>query len=234
MKRDAGKGFTLIELLVVIAIIAILAAILFPVFANAKERGRQVQCLNNQKQLAGGVLMYCDDFSGRLPFARVGSRPQCVNWCGSAGVGQWCYPERGQIWRYVRAKMAYRCPTDSRMPATQVTGIPAGFTNRDYPLSYSMNGRLDWTCTAPVPLGSIHRTREVFLLIHEAHNRINDSDMNWWDNVNDVPTGVHYSGTTLVYADLHAAWQSFEQLRKARNEGLWEPSDAPLPPPVKL
>lgn len=233
MRSGNENGFTLIELLVVIAIIAILAAIMFPVFATAKERGRQMRCLNNEKQLAGGILLYCDDYRGRLPFARIGSRPQYVNWCGSAGVGKWCYPEKGQIWRYVRNQMVYGCLTDSRMAATQVTP-PSGFTNKDFPLSYSMNCRLDWTSTEPVLLGSITRTKEVFLLIHEAHDRINDGDMNWWDNIHDVPTGVHYTGTTLVYADFHAAWQSYDQLRKARNSGVWNPTVAPQPPPVLL
>jgi len=58
------RGFTLIELLVVIAIIAILAAILFPVFATARERARQASCLSNMKQLTLAGLMYCDDYDG--------------------------------------------------------------------------------------------------------------------------------------------------------------------------
>ncbi len=61
------KGFTLIELLVVIAIIAILAAILFPVFARAREKARQTSCLSNLKQLSLGVLMYAQDYDERLP-----------------------------------------------------------------------------------------------------------------------------------------------------------------------
>jgi len=64
MKR---RGFTLIELLVVIAIIAILAAILFPVFAKAREKARQTACLSNFKQCALGVAQYCQDWDGRLP-----------------------------------------------------------------------------------------------------------------------------------------------------------------------
>jgi prepilin-type N-terminal cleavage/methylation domain-containing protein len=56
------RGFTLIELLVVIAIIAILAAILFPVFAQAREKARQTQCLNNTKQIGLAFQMYCQDF----------------------------------------------------------------------------------------------------------------------------------------------------------------------------
>lgn len=61
------KGFTLIELLVVIAIIAILAAILFPVFARAREKARQTSCLSNVKQIALGVVMYVSDYDGRYP-----------------------------------------------------------------------------------------------------------------------------------------------------------------------
>ena len=63
------RGFTLIELLVVIAIIAILAAILFPVFAKAREAARQTSCINNAKQLAVGVLMYTQDYDELLPRA---------------------------------------------------------------------------------------------------------------------------------------------------------------------
>jgi prepilin-type N-terminal cleavage/methylation domain-containing protein/prepilin-type processing-associated H-X9-DG protein len=61
------QGFTLIELLVVIAIIAILAAILFPVFAQAREKARQTECLNNTKQIALGVLQYLNDFDETFP-----------------------------------------------------------------------------------------------------------------------------------------------------------------------
>ncbi|HEX2950830.1 MAG TPA: prepilin-type N-terminal cleavage/methylation domain-containing protein, partial [Armatimonadota bacterium] len=61
------KGFTLIELLVVIAIIAILAAILFPVFAKAREKARQTQCMNNQKQMTTAIQMYVQDNEEKLP-----------------------------------------------------------------------------------------------------------------------------------------------------------------------
>ena len=64
MKR---RGFTLIELLVVIAIIAILAAILFPVFARAREKARQASCSSNQKQIALGILMYAQDYDEAFP-----------------------------------------------------------------------------------------------------------------------------------------------------------------------
>jgi prepilin-type N-terminal cleavage/methylation domain-containing protein len=63
------RGFTLIELLVVIAIIAILAAILFPVFAQAREKARQTQCMNNLKQMATASLTYIQDYDERFPMA---------------------------------------------------------------------------------------------------------------------------------------------------------------------
>ncbi len=66
------RGFTLIELLVVIAIIAILAAILFPVFARAREKARQTSCLSNVKQLSLGLVMYAGDYDGRMPDTLMG------------------------------------------------------------------------------------------------------------------------------------------------------------------
>jgi prepilin-type N-terminal cleavage/methylation domain-containing protein/prepilin-type processing-associated H-X9-DG protein len=66
-----SRGFTLIELLVVIAIIAILAAILFPVFARAREKARQSSCLSNVKQISVGVLMYAQDYDETMPLNRI-------------------------------------------------------------------------------------------------------------------------------------------------------------------
>lgn len=63
------NAFTLIELLVVISIIAILAAILFPVFAIAREKARQSQCISNQHQIGSAILMYCSDYDDHVPFA---------------------------------------------------------------------------------------------------------------------------------------------------------------------
>ena len=73
--RTQRRGFTLIELLVVIAIIAILAAILFPVFARAREKARQTSCLSNVRQLGVGMLMYVQDYDETMPMAVAGFPP---------------------------------------------------------------------------------------------------------------------------------------------------------------
>src|SRR5438552_168998 len=69
-RSSARRGFTLIELLVVIAIIAILAAILFPVFARAREAARKISCLSNVKQLGTASVMYHTDYDGAYPDSR--------------------------------------------------------------------------------------------------------------------------------------------------------------------
>jgi prepilin-type N-terminal cleavage/methylation domain-containing protein/prepilin-type processing-associated H-X9-DG protein len=97
-------GFTLIELLVVIAIIAILAAILFPVFARAREKARQASCLSNTKQLGLGLMMYVQDYDETYPFCYY-----YVNGVGgSGGYYHWSY----LIGPYVKNWQLFVCSSD--------------------------------------------------------------------------------------------------------------------------
>src|SRR5688500_4426112 len=97
------RAFTLIELLVVIAIIAILAAILFPVFAQAREKARQTSCLSNMKQTGLGLMMYTQDYDETTP-----PRNDAVDNFGDPGVT----PNfLGSIQPYTRNGKIYGCPS---------------------------------------------------------------------------------------------------------------------------
>ena len=102
------RGFTLIELLVVIAIIAILAAILFPVFARAREKARTAACQSNLKQLSLAVLMYAQDSDGMAPYgyeySYVGAFP-----AGRTPAGPWTWREF--IQPYVMNTQLLVCPS---------------------------------------------------------------------------------------------------------------------------
>ena len=101
------RGFTLIELLVVIAIIAILAAILFPVFAKVREKARQVTCLSNQKQIITGTLSYVQDYDETLPClgSAWGPGPSVPRWIWTQ-PGHWCV----KIQPYVKNTQIFLCP----------------------------------------------------------------------------------------------------------------------------
>jgi prepilin-type N-terminal cleavage/methylation domain-containing protein len=116
-----SRGFTLIELLVVIAIIAILAAILFPVFAQARESARKASCLSNTKQIALGVMMYVQDYDETYPCNSwdtppLGTAdhlsPQGVNYLTGT---QWPF----RIMPYIKNRQVFVCPSD---PAAGLSG----------------------------------------------------------------------------------------------------------------
>ena len=83
-RTRTGQAFTLIELLVVIAIIAILAAILFPVFARARENARRASCQSNMKQIGLGLMQYVQDYDETYPGAFI-QRPD-IGWAGCGGA----------------------------------------------------------------------------------------------------------------------------------------------------
>ncbi|MDX1931144.1 MAG: DUF1559 domain-containing protein [Capsulimonadales bacterium] len=131
MKTDRhpspDHGFTLIELLVVIAIIAILAAILFPVFAQAREKAREVTCLSNMRQIGLAVRMYVQDYDEIWPIFHAYNTQPPADVDGHKGV-------EVALWPYVKARDAFRCPNDQGgpVPSGTVSTVEYGGC-RDYP-----------------------------------------------------------------------------------------------------
>ena len=125
VSRRQPAGFTLIELLVVIAIIAILAAILFPVFARAREQARMSVCSSNFKQYSNAFLMYIQDYDGAYPLAWY-ERPQ--------------YGFDVVLFPYVKNYKVYECPSNKVTPRFWVGYKNNGLT--EIPGSYAMNGDL--------------------------------------------------------------------------------------------
>ena len=119
-----NEGFTLIELLVVIAIIAILAAILFPVFMSARLAAKKTQCLSNVGQLGKAMTMYSTDFSGRLP-----------SW--NSDQGTW----DKLIFDYVKNKRIFTCPNNLIDNGTH-RPFPAGTIVRSYCMPKNISGQL--------------------------------------------------------------------------------------------
>src|SRR5205809_846157 len=125
MKHGAKRGFTLIELLVVIAIIAILAAILFPVFAQAREKARQSSCLSNLKQIGTALMMYVQDYDEAYPCNWYGSL-----WPSVPNTNR--YKWMDAVFPYVKNEKVFSCPSDggSRSTYINVQNLPkAGSQN---------------------------------------------------------------------------------------------------------
>lgn len=136
------RGFTLIELLVVIAIIAILAAILFPVFAKARENARRTSCLSNTKQIGLAMMQYVQDYDETYPYAPWGGGWQygAMN-CG--GGGKQNTPALGFLLEpYTKSAALWRCPSDSFNRGPVVTAnmtIPSGIYYPYQNASYGYN-----------------------------------------------------------------------------------------------
>src|SRR6185312_9045849 len=120
MKHRNSKAFTLIELLVVIAIIAILAAILFPVFARARENARRATCMSNLKQIGLGIMQYTQDYDEFMPLQSAATVNNFANVTTPSVLGV--------IQPYIKSWQIYRCP--SAVIAT--SGPPIGESDTNY------------------------------------------------------------------------------------------------------
>lgn len=160
MRRTSG--FTLIELLVVIAIIAILAAILFPVFARAREQGQKASCVSNLRQLTFGGRMYADDHNNKLDAYDINHLK--------------LWPK--QFESYIKSKQVHLCPTASKYmkPWSTFTygGAFSAYDFYGFNGSYALNGWLYYEWTKSLSL--VKSPTETMLL----------ADSNWIDTWVDL------------------------------------------------
>ncbi len=154
------KGFTLIELLVVIAVIAVLVAILFPVYSRARAAARKAQCVSNARQLAQAVRMYAADYDRRLVPARVWA-PNT----GTLGI-TWCLT----LQPYIQNQQILICPED---PAPQLASRSTDLPH-SYGINYLLTFNTSWGYYYPLTLSmsSINRISDMILffdLKSDAH-----------------------------------------------------------------
>lgn len=227
MKRErktCEKGFTLIELLVVIAIISILASILFPVFARARENARRASCVSNLKQIGLGMMMYLQDYDERFPLSIVGGHFQGSNGpdanvgaahtisgssCSNMPCGKFksysASTVRGNIaswmdliYPYTKSIQIFVCPSQQR---TDVGG---------YGYNFYIHRMKEWGGTnIPISQAQIANSAETVLNMdcsrvdgYCAYARPQDA----FQPTIQAGTAPHLEGFSMAFADGHAKW----------------------------
>ncbi len=207
------KGFTLIELLVVIAIIAILAAILFPVFARAREKARQSTCLSNVKQLMLGVKMYISDYDETLPQAFI-LAPSWDPPGGGPAVTVGGMPWPVCIHPYLKNFQILNCPSVSKAWDGTESGVPSDGVGV-HSISYAMNMHC-----AGIAEAKVNFVAETMFL---ADAEGGDDD---WNPTNGEAMGLdpsaglsfdsipprHNEGANVGFCDGHGKWRKISDI----------------------
>jgi prepilin-type N-terminal cleavage/methylation domain-containing protein/prepilin-type processing-associated H-X9-DG protein len=219
------KGFTLIELLVVIAIIAILAAILFPVFAKAREKARQSTCASNLRQLGLALSQYSQDYDESIPAMKYGfpADSTSTNYelqCGSKILFWTNYLEP-----YIKSRGVFECPS----------GLTMGCSLPNTKRSYNMNVSLTNCCgdQGVVKMAKLIKPSEtVHMLDSGVHVMFGSggSSYGWYNGTPpaDAPSGSptwpdwlqwvanrHSGGANVLWADGHVKWMKENTIKYA-------------------
>ena len=210
MKR---RGFTLIELLVVIAIIAILAAILFPVFAKAREKARQSSCLSNIKQLGLAFLQYAQDYDERLPAGMGYWTPYVVQPGADRGDNPWIR----NIYPYLKNGQVAVCPS----------GTPFSSGINDWPamtevptMSYGANMRLNRVALGvvaePASCYMISDDNNSYVYLYPSITALQAGAYDWPTQLPKV-AARHNDGMNFCFVDGHAKWLSWASMPAGTN-----------------
>ncbi len=220
------RGFTLIELLVVIAIIAILAAILFPVFSRAREQARKAVCLSNMKQIGLALMMYVQDWDENYPMNRIGWGRPC--WAPQDTPHMtW----RTMIQPYIKNWQVFDCPSQSQLAGEEGGGwegcpppttppVPPGVS-----LEYNYNGYQFCSSSSHHTwrMADFPRPAEL-IIIHEPHIMCPDAGT-WCNWVFRKESCWHGDGKVFVFADGHAKWLKPQQTTSPVNMWAQVPRD---------
>ena len=200
--RSVRRAFTLIELLVVIAIIAILAAILFPVFAQAREAARKSSCQSNMKQMGSAIAMYNQDYDGCFPFVRTNNyaAPNFMTW------KQLIYP-------YTKNVGIYKCPSnpnpntgngDCGNNAAPVNVASASYgwatINGNNPAS---NGFSYGNGAAPPNEASIQQAASLVTVVESTSTCTDLCQWCAWNQEGPNPTSAHSGVSNFLFGDSH-------------------------------
>jgi prepilin-type N-terminal cleavage/methylation domain-containing protein/prepilin-type processing-associated H-X9-DG protein len=222
----SSKGFTLIEILVVVAIISLLAAILFPVFARARENARRASCLSNLKQLSLAITMYTQDYDEFYP---IGYK------YGATDVGG-AYWDR-DILPYIKNSQIFECPGADDTSGIDVTVRTSFENNVRYGMNLDSFG-IDAVCASAANDASIVRPAELLMLIDTAQYPNDDNSqpaVSGWEPFEVERTSVntaarHFGGADIAFADGHVKWETMyfyhprpgESADSLRMQQLWE------------
>jgi prepilin-type N-terminal cleavage/methylation domain-containing protein/prepilin-type processing-associated H-X9-DG protein len=206
------RGFTLIELLVVIAIIAILAAILFPVFAKAREKARQTSCLSNIKQITLGELQYLQDYDETFAFCE-GDTASAVQWpMDPPGYNMSFILWHVYIYPYVKNSQVFRCPSVAEAWNGYSRNYQLGYWQTTVRTGPIYQGVSLASVTQPAETGFYEDKRST--VPYYGYHSYCCEAIDGWDyfyngqNYSDAPwhDPVHNEGRNISFVDGHAKW----------------------------